>query len=194
MLYKYLDAKKIDLLAVMSNKSSDYSAQYIDLMNTWYGYSDIPIGIVRNGVPSDDAIAYGEVVATMKDEAGNPVWARTVENTQALPDAHILYRRILAAQPDGSVNIVSVGFSTNLARLLDTPADRSWIKADAMLNKPLRSEQIVAEINRLLGVLAHCRQGCSGVKESFLRVAHANRNLAFRSGHSHQLSGSEHRE
>ncbi len=38
---------------------------------------------------------------------------------------------------------------------LDTPADRSWIKADAMLNKPLRSEQIVAEINRLLGVLAH---------------------------------------
>jgi len=39
-----------------------------------------------------------------------------------LPDAHTLYRKILAKQPDSSVTIISIGFSTNIARLLLTGA------------------------------------------------------------------------
>ena len=39
------------------------------------------------------------------------------------PDAALLYRKVLAAQADASVVIVSVGFLTNLKSLLDTPAD-----------------------------------------------------------------------
>lgn len=34
---------------------------------------------------------------------------------------------------------------------VDTPAERSWIKADAFLNKPLRYEQLESTIKRLLG-------------------------------------------
>ena len=34
MLYKYLDQEKIDLLAVMINKSAAAPAEYMDIMNT----------------------------------------------------------------------------------------------------------------------------------------------------------------
>lgn len=37
---------------------------------------------------------------------------------------------------------------------LDSPSERSWIKADVLINKPLRSEQLCFEINRLLGCTA----------------------------------------
>jgi hypothetical protein len=33
---------------------------------------------------------------------------------------------------------------------LESPAERSWIKADAMLNKPIRTEQLLQAVRRLL--------------------------------------------
>lgn len=33
---------------------------------------------------------------------------------------------------------------------LDTPEEQQWIKADAILNKPVRYEQLMKEINKLL--------------------------------------------
>ena len=49
MLYKYLDAGDIDLLGITINKEGTYPAKYTDIMNTWYGYPQIPIGIIHNG-------------------------------------------------------------------------------------------------------------------------------------------------
>ena len=39
------------------------------------------------------------------------------------PDANETYRKLLAAAPDKSVTVVTVGFTTNLRRLLETKAD-----------------------------------------------------------------------
>ena len=47
---------------------------------------------------------------------------RILDGAQA-PDAVALLRKTLAKQTDASVVIVQVGFSTNLARLLETKAD-----------------------------------------------------------------------
>ena len=47
LLYKYLDAGKINLLAVNINKEGTAPAEYVDILNTWYGYPDIPIGVIR---------------------------------------------------------------------------------------------------------------------------------------------------
>ena len=41
----------------------------------------------------------------------------------AAPDATDVYRRVLSAQPDGSVTVCTVGFLTNLRRLLQSPPD-----------------------------------------------------------------------
>ncbi len=148
MLYKYVDAGKVDLIGIMSNKESEYSAEYIDIMNTWYGYPQIPIGVVHEGADCEnDARNYAKDVCLMKRDDGVPMFARSVEDHRKLPEAHLLYRKILAEQPDSSVTIVSVGFSTNLARLLDTPGDEM---------SPLSGRELVAQKVKLLSVMAGC--------------------------------------
>lgn len=144
MLYKYKEQGVVDLCAVMLNKCAPEPAEYMDIMNTWYGHPDIPVGIVRNG--SDDYWGhYAKDIVALRNEDGTPMFARTHGDYDKLPDAHILYRKILASKPDNSVVIASVGFSTNLARLLDTPADEY---------SPLTGKELVAKKVKLLVPMA----------------------------------------
>ena len=57
------------------------------------------------------------------------------------PSTTTVLRQALAHEPDHSVVIVQVGFSTNLARFLDSPPDDS---------SPLTGEQLVQQKVRLL--------------------------------------------
>ena len=144
MLYKYVEWGQVDLLAVMINKDAPAPAEYMDIMNTWYGHTDIPVGIVRGG--SDDPWGqYAQKVVDLKNEDGTPMFARSRKSYDDLPDAHLLYRQILAKQPDASVVIATVGFSTNLARLLDTPADEY---------SPLTGKELVAKKVKFLSAMA----------------------------------------
>lgn len=148
MLYKYLDAGEIDLLGIMINKEGTYPPEYVDIMNTWYGYPKIPIGVIYNGADCEnDAVNYAKCVSLMKNENGKPMFQRSLKHYSELPEAHILYRKILAQQPDNSVTIVSTGFSTNLARLLDTPADDL---------SPLTGKELVTKKVKLLCTMAGC--------------------------------------
>lgn len=144
MLYKYMDEGTIELSAVMLNKCNPAPGEYMDIMNTWYGYPDIPVGIVRDGA-DDPWGKYAQKVVDLKNEDGTPMFQRTHGDYDKLPDAHVLYRQILASKPDNSVVISSVGFSTNLARLLDTPADEY---------SPLTGKELVAKKVRLLVPMA----------------------------------------
>ena len=108
----------------MINKEGIHPPEFTDIMNRWYGYPDIPIGIIHNGVECEhDASNYAKCVSLMENENGEPKFQRSLNDHAALPEAHRLYRELLAQQPDRTVTIVSVGFSTNLARLLETPPD-----------------------------------------------------------------------
>lgn len=144
MLYKYMDAGKVNLLAIMNNKDSQYSTEFIDIMNTWYGYPTVPIGNLKDGVTIDDYVNYAQNVCKL-EENGAPMFERTLNGYDDLPDAHILYRNVLAEQPDHSVTIISVGFSTNLARLLETGADEY---------SKLSGKELVARKTKLLSVMA----------------------------------------
>ncbi len=121
MLYNYMDLGWIDMLAVMSCKDHPYSARYIDVMNIWYGYPDMPIGIVIDGVKHDTSVYTRHVVEMKKD--GKPVFVRSLQEGQKPPVAVSLYRKLLSASPDHSVVIIAVGQSTNLARLIDSEPD-----------------------------------------------------------------------
>lgn len=148
MLYKYYEADKIDLLAIMSNKNGEPSAKFIDIMNTWYGHPSIPIGIVRNGADCEhDAKNYAQATCELKTQSGEPMFATTLSDYSSLPDAHTLYRKILAEQPDSSVVIISIGFSTNLARLLNTPPDEY---------SPLSGKELIAKKVKLFSLMAGC--------------------------------------
>ena len=122
MLYKYIEAGRVNLLAIPTTKVSQYCAEYVDVMNTWYGHPDIPVGTVVNGTSIDNEDNFVRAVCQMQ-ENGKPEFERTVKDYDSYPKSVALYRKVLAAQPDASVYVVSVGFSTNLAQLLDSPAD-----------------------------------------------------------------------
>ncbi|MDR1742632.1 MAG: nucleoside hydrolase [Dysgonamonadaceae bacterium] len=146
MIYKYLDEGKVNLLAICSNKESPYSTEYIDLMNRWYGYPDIPVGKVVNGADSEgNARKYADHVCLMKDEQGGRLFPRPAFDYEALPEAVSLYRKILSVQPDSSVTIVSVGFSTNIVRLLQSLPDN---------HSDLSGKELIARKVKLLSVMA----------------------------------------
>ncbi len=123
MLMQYAREGKIDLLGISSNKRNDGSTEYIDLLTTWYGMPQIPIGKVVDGAKCDDAVNYALAVAQMTDADGKPLFARSHDNDGFVVPSVEMYRRILSVQPDSSVTVISVGFSTNLAQLLDSKGD-----------------------------------------------------------------------
>lgn len=109
-----LDARgEIRLLAVTVTKDNPWAARYVSAVNRFYGRGDIPVGMVRGGVTKDEGKYVRRVV-----EGGR--WPHDTE----FPDAAELLRRVLSAEADGGVVVIQVGFSTNLARLLDAPGGR----------------------------------------------------------------------
>ena len=148
LLYKYQDAGKIRLLAVNLNKNGQAPAEYADILNTWYGYPDTPVGIIRDGADCEtDAVNYAKAVVDLKDSLGNPLFARSHPDYDNYPEAVTLYRKLLAGEPDNSVVIASVGFSTNLIRLLETPADEY---------SKLTGKELVEKKVKLLVTMAGC--------------------------------------
>jgi inosine-uridine nucleoside N-ribohydrolase len=114
------------LLAVTLTKDNRYSAPYVDLVNHFYGRGSIPIGVVKNG-PTPKEAPMIQAPAELRDDYGLLVYPRRITNGADAPEAAPLLLKILAAQPDASVVIVQVGFSTNLAKLLTLPGARHLI-------------------------------------------------------------------
>ncbi|HRO47278.1 nucleoside hydrolase [Agriterribacter sp.] len=164
MLYKYADQKVVKLLAVSSNKNNPLSAVYVDIMNTWYGYPKVPAGKVVNGANSEnDAVNYTRVVAGYL-----PAFKRTMKDTAAYPESVNLYRRILSKVADHSVVIISVGFSTNLARLLNSPPDRYT---------NLSGKELVAKKVKFLSVMAGSFEGKKMKEYNVIKDVPAAREL-----------------
>lgn len=112
------------LLAVTITKDNRYAAPYVDLVNTFYGRPEIPVGVVKNGkTPEDSAMI--RVPCERKRTGGVPLYPRRLDDGRTAPEATAVLRRALESQPDGSVTVVQVGFFTNLARLLNS--DRNLI-------------------------------------------------------------------
>lgn len=110
-----------ELLAVTSSKDNPYSSLYCDVLNTFYGRPEIPLGRVQQGKTPQDGSYVRKVVEYVSQ--GKPVFKRQHQTADELPEAVSLLRQTLAAQPDDSVVLVVVGFSTNIARLLKSTGD-----------------------------------------------------------------------
>jgi hypothetical protein len=138
------------LLAVTITKDHPDAAAFTDAVNTFYGRGDVPVGVVRNGPTPEQGRFNG--LARQKDGDALRYPHDLVSGADA-PEAATLIRRVLAAQPDGSVVIAQVGFSSNLAKLLDTKGD------DA---SPLSGPDLVKAKVRLLSVMAGAFQPIKG--------------------------------
>ncbi len=105
------------LLAVTVTKDNKYAAPFIDAVNTFYGRGNIPIGVVKHGKTPEDSPMI-RVPCERRNPDGSLVFPHRLLDGSAAPDAVAVLRAALSTQPNGSVVIVQVGFSTNLARLL----------------------------------------------------------------------------
>ena len=138
-LHALADACECEILATVSATRGNASVGAIEVINRYYGRGDLPVGAPKGiGVIGEKAGATEKVRpdAPLGERIGNdgghykyrklladyPGWYRYADADDA-PDANDVYRRVLAAQPDRSVTICSVGFLTNLRRLLETKPD-----------------------------------------------------------------------
>jgi len=124
MIHALQNRNEVRLLAVTITKDNHDAAPFVDLVDTFYGRPDIPIGVVRNGKTTNDTPML-KVPVDRRDARGNFVYPRRLRDGSQAPEAVALLTRVLNEQPDGSVTIAQIGFSTNLARLVADPAGRA---------------------------------------------------------------------
>src|SRR5580698_9347158 len=97
------------IIAVTITKDNPWAAPYIDIVNTFYGRPNIPIGMVKgSGVTPEDS-------PMIRVPAERGLYPHKLKSGAEAQDAVAVLRQALAGQPDQSVVIVQVGFSTNLA-------------------------------------------------------------------------------
>ncbi|MGR0481574.1 MAG: nucleoside hydrolase [Candidatus Electronema sp. V4] len=111
VLHNLATQGKVNILAMMVSSGNPWSVPCLQAVNAWFRRPEIPVGKAADGAVQDES-AYTRAVA----EAFS-------RHPAAVPDAVQLYRRTLAAQPDQSVTIVSVGYLTNLRNLLQSKPD-----------------------------------------------------------------------
>jgi inosine-uridine nucleoside N-ribohydrolase len=104
-----------NLLAVVVNTRSRYSAYCADAVNTYYGHPNVPIGITTP--VTDDQGGFRPYVGTC---AGFP---NDLSAAGSIPTALNVYRQTLAAQPNNSVVIVAVGYLGRVSELLNSSPD-----------------------------------------------------------------------
>ena len=157
VLHALADDGEADILATMVSAGGDPAAgPTVDAINTYYGRADLPVGVVSGPAPT------GESAYTSEIAAGFP------NDLVDAPAAVDVYREVLAAQPDGSVTIVSGGFLTNLAALLASPPDE--------VSDLTGAELIATKVNRWFamgGAYPDSTDVLSGPEFNFARDANA---------------------
>ena len=119
LLHAFADNGEAKILATVSSNKYTNSVPCIEIINRYFGRPDIPVGAPRNGVdmidPRFTRIYWPEILPLL--------YPHKTKRTADAPDAVSVYRQVLSSQPDTSVNIITVGFFTNLAALLQSQPD-----------------------------------------------------------------------
>src|SRR5262249_32034270 len=74
------------LLAVTITKDNKWAAPYVDVVNTFYGRPNVPIGVVRGGKTPEDSKMIS-VPAQRKKPDGSYVYPRKLTESSQAPDA-----------------------------------------------------------------------------------------------------------
>jgi inosine-uridine nucleoside N-ribohydrolase len=115
-LHAMADSGKAELLATIASNKHELVAPCIEVINTYFGRADLPIGAPKSpGVSMTASQHWPDSLAAK--------YPHRIQSTNDVPDAVDVYRKILASQPDKSVTIVTVGFLTNMANLLESQPD-----------------------------------------------------------------------
>jgi inosine-uridine nucleoside N-ribohydrolase len=118
MLHAYADAGDAKILATMASTKYDGVGAVLNVLNTYFKRADLPIGVPKgNASTLRDFQHWSDTLIAR--------YPHQVKTNDELPDAVGLYRKILAGEEDNSVTIITVGFLTNIANLMQSGADEN---------------------------------------------------------------------
>jgi pyrimidine-specific ribonucleoside hydrolase len=115
-LHAMADSGKVKILATVASNKHSLVAPSIEVINTYFGRKEVPIGAPKSeGVNMTASQHWPDSIVSK--------YPHKIKSTSEVPDAVTVYRKALASQPDSSVTIVTVGFLTNLGNLLKSQPD-----------------------------------------------------------------------
>jgi pyrimidine-specific ribonucleoside hydrolase len=116
ILHALADSGQARILATIASTKYPKVTQVLSVLNTYFHRPNIPIGVPKGDAVTDkDTQHWSDTLVAHYPHA--------IRSNNEVPDAVALYRQILAKQPDRSVTIITVGFLTNLANLLNSKPD-----------------------------------------------------------------------
>lgn len=139
LIHKLADAGEAALLGVVSNVRDPYAPAAIDVINTYYGRPDVPVGLTTSPYYAESYPYWRSnpprYIKTLAERFPHD----TPTDAGEVPGAVDLYRKLLAGQPDGSVTVVSVGFMQNLTGLMASGPDAySTLGGDALIRRKVK--------------------------------------------------------
>ncbi|HET6558766.1 MAG TPA: nucleoside hydrolase [Prolixibacteraceae bacterium] len=115
MLLNMHQQGSIELTGEIVTSDDPYAPACADVMNTFYGLPEIPIGYLKGQPKLTNHSRYTRFIA--QEFPGK------IKNWQDAEDAVALYRKLLAQNENESVVIVTIGHLTSLQGLLQSTAD-----------------------------------------------------------------------
>jgi inosine-uridine nucleoside N-ribohydrolase len=141
LLHAFADRGEATILATISSNAFGTTGPTLSVLNTYFNRPDIPIGMVKSSLPNKDCSQQWAQAIVAK-------YPHALQSNNEAMDAVKMYRKILSSQPDKSVTIVSVGFFTNLAGLLNSTKDEySSLSGKELVEKKVK--QLVSMAARI---------------------------------------------
>src|SRR3954463_12390023 len=117
LLHAFADQGKANILATVASTKYEGVAAVLSVFNTYFKRPGLPVG-----VPKGEAVTNKDKQHWTDTLIKN--FPHTIQKNNEVPDAVEIYRQVLAKQPDKSVTVITVGFLTNLAKLLRSGPDK----------------------------------------------------------------------
>ena len=132
MMWTLAKQGKLNVLALITSSTNDYSAPAAYAIAKYYGHPNIPIGAYHGSIPNNFSYTFSYYAQTLGAQFG-----KGSSDTRAnYPDAVTVYRQALVSAPNASVYIVAGGFFQPLEALLQSGPDSI---------SPLTGAQLVAQ-------------------------------------------------
>lgn len=129
LLHILADRGEVEILATVASNGISWSVACVDAINTFYGRPELPVG-----APKGEAATRPSLYAQGVSES---LPHRLTDGSEA-PDAVEVIRKALESSPDGSVTVVTVGYLTNIARLLQRPAEGDHLSGMDLVKKKVK--------------------------------------------------------
>jgi inosine-uridine nucleoside N-ribohydrolase len=132
LLHAFADSGNINILATVASTKYEGVAAVFNVLNTYFNRPGLLIGVPKGKALELKDIQHWTDTLLLK-------YPHKIKKNDEVLSATEVYRKALASQPDRSVTIITVGFLTNLADLLQLPPDKySRLTGKELVKKKVR--------------------------------------------------------